>query len=108
METVNMARDWSDKLMVHDWPECGPGGLSLEDLYRMFKERDSREGNELHKKAVYAVDRDNEAAMTLIQKLAASCRPGHIIPVTHEEFEVLRDGLIVLMPPDSAGEKHGS
>jgi pantothenate kinase-related protein Tda10 len=30
---------WDRRLMVHDWPECGPGELSLDDLYEEFKKR---------------------------------------------------------------------
>jgi hypothetical protein len=31
--------DWDDKLMVHDYPEHGPGKLSIDELYEMFRER---------------------------------------------------------------------
>lgn len=61
---------------------------------------------ELHKKAVYVVDRDNEAAWSLMRKLCEHSKPGAVIPVTHEEFEVLRDGVIVLMPPDPTEREH--
>jgi hypothetical protein len=37
--------DWNKELMVHDWPEMGPGKLSLEDLYQMFKERMAHENH---------------------------------------------------------------
>ena len=31
--------EWNDRLMVHDYPECGPGGITLDELYAMFKKR---------------------------------------------------------------------
>lgn len=27
------------RLMVHDYPECGPGAIGIEKLYQMFKQR---------------------------------------------------------------------
>lgn len=27
------------RLMVHDYPECGPGSQSVEELYQAFKQR---------------------------------------------------------------------
>lgn len=32
-------RKGDDALMVHDWPECGPGSIKLEELYQAFKAR---------------------------------------------------------------------
>lgn len=32
-------KEWTDAIMLHDWPECGPGRLTLEQLYQMFKAR---------------------------------------------------------------------
>lgn len=26
-------------VMVHDWPECGPGSINVEALYQAFKAR---------------------------------------------------------------------
>lgn len=54
---------------------------------------------ELHKKAIYVVDRDNDAAWSVMRKIADTCKPGAVIPVTAAEFEALRDGVIVLIPP---------
>ena len=54
---------------------------------------------ELHKKAIYVVDRDNEAAWSVMRKIADNCKPGAVIPVTAEEFEALRDGVMVVIPP---------
>lgn len=41
--TESASEAWDKRLMVHDWPECGPGALALEDLYQMFKARMARE-----------------------------------------------------------------
>jgi len=30
---------WNEDLMTHDWPESGPGSLSVEMLYQAFKAR---------------------------------------------------------------------
>lgn len=30
---------WREAIMLHDWPECGPGRLDIEDLYQIFKAR---------------------------------------------------------------------
>lgn len=33
-------RKWKDEsLMVHDWPESGPNGVTIEVLYQAFKDR---------------------------------------------------------------------
>lgn len=56
---------------------------------------------ELYKKAVYVVNRDNKAAWSAMLKLAANCQPGKIIPVTGDEFQAIKDGMIILMPPPS-------
>lgn len=37
--------EWDDKVMVHNWPECGPGAVSFEDLYQAFRARFLREQN---------------------------------------------------------------
>lgn len=34
-----MAHEWENGLMLHDWPECGPGRMDIEELYRLFKQR---------------------------------------------------------------------
>lgn len=49
---------WNDKLMVHDWPEHGPGALEIEALYQMFKDRMWREWNEVRVEAVACTDED--------------------------------------------------
>jgi len=28
-----------NEIMYHNYPECGPGSLELEELYQAFKER---------------------------------------------------------------------
>jgi hypothetical protein len=30
---------WEQNLMVHGWPECGPGSVCVDDLYNAFKAR---------------------------------------------------------------------
>ena len=30
---------FNEKLMTHDYPECGPGELRVEDLYQAFRKR---------------------------------------------------------------------
>jgi hypothetical protein len=57
---------------------------------------------ELYRKAVYVVDISNRAAWSVMMKLAEDCRPGCVIPVTAEEFDALKDGIIVLLPPPPA------
>ena len=38
--TVGDSRvEWDERLIIHDWPECGPGSLSIEALYQAFKAR---------------------------------------------------------------------
>lgn len=39
-------REWTDGLMVHGWPECGPGTITLDELYLMFKAREALERHE--------------------------------------------------------------
>lgn len=41
----NQERDefWQETLMLHGWPECGPGSLFIERLYQAFKDRLERE-----------------------------------------------------------------
>lgn len=29
----------NESVMLHGYPECGPGSLNIEDLYHAFKER---------------------------------------------------------------------
>lgn len=36
---IEVIADWHQSLMLHDWPECGPGSLELETLYQAFKAR---------------------------------------------------------------------
>jgi hypothetical protein len=35
----NHARSRSGRLMTHDWPECGPGTIDVEELYQAIKMR---------------------------------------------------------------------
>lgn len=49
---------------------------------------------ELEKKNVCVVDQSNESARSLMMKLAKSAKPGAVIYVTEDEFEVLRTGVI--------------
>lgn len=30
---------FNEKLMTHDYPECGPGELRVEELYQAFRKR---------------------------------------------------------------------
>lgn len=30
---------WDDRIMIHDWPECGPVSLEIETLYQAFRLR---------------------------------------------------------------------
>lgn len=30
---------WEKGIMLHGWPECGPGRVEIEELYQMFKAR---------------------------------------------------------------------
>lgn len=53
---------------------------------------------ELPKKDCYIIDNSNDSARTLIAKLCEQTKPGAVIFVTNEEFEVLRDGVIRLEP----------
>lgn len=34
-----MSDRWEKEIMLHDWPEMGPGRISIEELYDMFKAR---------------------------------------------------------------------
>jgi hypothetical protein len=49
---------------------------------------------------VYVVDRDNEAAWSVARKICESRpRSGQFVPVTAEEFEALKSGVIALALP---------
>lgn len=30
---------WGEHIMLHDYPECGPGSLAVEKLYQLFMRR---------------------------------------------------------------------
>lgn len=34
---------FEEKLMTHDYPECGPGSIDVEELYQVFRERFAKE-----------------------------------------------------------------
>lgn len=34
-----MSELFKEKLMTHDYPECGPGSIEVERLYQAFRER---------------------------------------------------------------------
>jgi hypothetical protein len=38
-----MDEPFDKMLMVHDYPECGPGSLDVEELYQAFRQRLLRE-----------------------------------------------------------------
>lgn len=40
---VKLIEDWDVSLMIHNWPECGPGAIKVEDLYQAFKARLTQE-----------------------------------------------------------------
>lgn len=49
---------------------------------------------------VYVVDKSNEAAWSVARKICESPpRSGQFIPVSHEEFEALKSGVIALAVP---------
>lgn len=53
------------------------------------------------KQLVYAVNRDNEAAWRAVMKIAGSAPlPGQLIPLSHEEFTAIKDGVFVLKLPE--------
>jgi hypothetical protein len=55
---------------------------------------------EIDKQLVYVVDRDNEAAWSVVRAICeAQPRPGQFIPVSAEEFEALKSGVIALAMP---------
>jgi hypothetical protein len=42
--TDEQASEWfyknrKENLMTHNWPECGPGSINVEELYQAFKMR---------------------------------------------------------------------
>ena len=43
LDSVKLIEDWDRDLMLHDWPENGPGALKIEDLYQAFKVRMAHE-----------------------------------------------------------------
>lgn len=51
---------------------------------------------EVKKNVIYVVDNSKPAARTLMEKLCNNCKPGAVILVTKEEFEVLKAGVIQL------------
>jgi hypothetical protein len=54
----------------------------------------------IDKPLVYVVDRDNAAAWSVAMKICqAQPRPGQFIPVTAEEFEALKSGVIAIQMP---------
>lgn len=59
---------------------------------------------ELEKKHIYVVNSENEAARDLMKKICERGRkPGAVVFVTSEEFEVLKDGVIILQTPNRGG-----
>jgi hypothetical protein len=55
---------------------------------------------QLDKQLVYAVDRDNQAAWSAVMKIVqAKPRPGQFIPLSADEFEALKSGVIALTLP---------
>lgn len=56
--------------------------------------------HEIDRQLVYVVDRDNAAAWSVAIKLCERTpRPGQFIPVTAEEFEALKSGVLALVMP---------
>lgn len=50
---------------------------------------------------VFLVDQDNKAAWDAVMKICeAKPRAGSIIPISHEEFEALQSGVIMLDAPE--------
>lgn len=55
---------------------------------------------ELDKQLVYVVDRDNKAAWSAVLKIVESQpRPGQFIPLSADEFQALKSGVLALAMP---------
>lgn len=56
-------------------------------------------GCEFDKQLVYAINRDDDAAWSCMMKIIKNPRPGAIIPLTQEEFDALKESVLVLQLP---------
>jgi len=57
---------------------------------------------ELNSKDIFIVDSSNEAAKSLMLKLAGNAKSGAIIFITNEEFKCLESGVIRMVLPQSS------
>ena len=56
-------------------------------------------GHEFDKQLCYVVNRDDEAAWSAMMKIIKNPGPGAIIPLSQEEFDALKEYVLVLCLP---------
>lgn len=55
--------------------------------------------HEFDKQLCYAVNRNDEAAWNCMMKIIKNPKPGAVIPLTQEEFDALKESVLVLCLP---------